>query len=72
MELLRAIEAGELTRARPGASPVFMLGEIPVTLRRLEREDLCTSPIGGLPVLQDRGRRLLQVLRGKLPRPLPT
>jgi hypothetical protein len=71
MEVLRAIEARVLTRQRSGASPVFLLGEMPVMLRRLEREDLCTAPIAGLPVLQARGRRLLQVERGELPRPLP-
>lgn len=71
MEVLRAVEAGAVTRLRPGASPVFMLRDQPVMLRRLEREDLCTAPIGGLPVILPRGQRLLAVARGELRRPMP-
>lgn len=71
IDVLRAIEAGEVSRPGKGVAPVFMVAEVLINLKNLAREDLCTSPIGGLPVLEPRGRRLLQVEHGELPRPLP-
>lgn len=63
MAVLRGIDAGDVSRPRPGASPVFLVGGELVNLRRLAREDLCTSPIGGLPALLPRGLRLVQQSR---------
>ncbi len=40
MEILRAIEAGHVSRSQPGVAPVFLVGPELVNLKGLEREDV--------------------------------
>lgn len=69
--VLQAVENGAVSRAGSGIAAMFLADGMPVMLRRLEREDLCTAPIAGVPILLPRGRRLLATARGELPWPLP-
>jgi hypothetical protein len=69
MALLRAVEAGQVARVSGSAVAAYLLGDQPVALKHLAREDLLYAPIGGPPVLAARGRRLLAVARGELPSP---
>jgi hypothetical protein len=68
---LQAVESGTVSRGGTGVAAMFLADGVPVMLRRLEREDLCTAPMVGVPILLPRGQRLLATSRGELPWPLP-
>jgi anti-sigma-K factor RskA len=69
MGLLRAVEARQVSRASRSAAAAFLLGDMPVMMKNLAREDLVYAPISGSPTLATRGARLLSVARGELPLP---
>jgi hypothetical protein len=72
VELLRAVAAGRVVRGSDGldrgiAAPHLLNGQpVRLSLRRLADEGLVVMTISGSPVLDARGRRLLELANGEV------